>query len=87
MAGPTSFEDLRTYYGVEYASFREVAALRGLCDGDGEYVTCMEEEGVENSPCELQSLFVTIVVHCGIANPRELYNQFSMHMSEDFVHR
>jgi hypothetical protein len=49
VAGPTSFEDLRTYNGVEYASFREVAVLRGLCDGDGEYVACMEEATADHS--------------------------------------
>jgi hypothetical protein len=75
----------RTYNGVEYATFREAAAQRGLCDGDGEYVACMEEAAGDHSPRELRALFVTIVVHCGIANPLELYNRFSMHMAEDFV--
>jgi hypothetical protein len=87
VAGPTSFEDLRTYNGVEYATFREAAAQRGLCDGDGEYVACMEEAAGDHSPRELRSLFVTIVIHCGIANPLEMYNRFSMHMAEDYVHR
>ena len=83
--GPTSFEYLRTYNGVQYASFREAAVQRGLCDGDGEYVECMEEAVVDHSPRELRALFVTIVVHCGIANPLELYNRYSMQMAEDFV--
>jgi hypothetical protein len=59
---------------------------RGLCDSDGEYVGCMEEAVVDHSPRELRALFVTIVVHCGIANPLELYNRYSMQMAEDFVH-
>jgi len=85
VSGPTSFEHLRTYNGVQYASFREAAVQRGLCDGDGEYVECMEEAAVDHSPRELRALFVTIVVHCGIANPLELYNRYSMQMAEDFV--
>jgi hypothetical protein len=84
--GPTSFEYLRTYNGVQYASFSDAAVQRGLCDSDGEYVGCMEEAVVDHSPRELRALFVTIVVHCCIANPLELYNRYSMQMAEDFVH-
>ena len=41
--GPRSWEDLRTYEGIAYATYREACLALSLLQDDGEWRRCLEE--------------------------------------------
>ncbi|KAH9402766.1 hypothetical protein TYRP_015520 [Tyrophagus putrescentiae] len=41
--GAESFEDMRTFNGVVYATYKEAAIARGLLTDDAEHIRCLEE--------------------------------------------
>jgi hypothetical protein len=41
--GPRSFEDLQTYCGHRYSTFRKACLVRGLLKDDSEWQQCLEE--------------------------------------------
>ena len=57
----TSFEDIRTYNGVLFGSYKECASARGLVIDDNEAATTMEEAIKSlHSPNRLRNLFVIL---------------------------
>ncbi|XP_031095209.1 uncharacterized protein LOC115999501 [Ipomoea triloba] len=50
--GPTCFQDLHTFNGVEYDTFRDACYARGLLDNDKEYIDAFEE-ATSSSPADL----------------------------------
>ena len=66
MAGATSYENLRTFDGVVYPTFREAAEKRGLIKSDNNIDDCLTEAEIFHMPSSLRRLFATILVS---ANP------------------
>lgn len=85
--GATSFDYLRTIDGVVYDTFKQAALARGLIVDDREWFRCMEEAALYMMPYQLRSLFAMLVIHCEVASPAELWEQFRAAMTEDFQHR
>jgi PIF1-like helicase/Helitron helicase-like domain at N-terminus len=82
--GPTSFEDLLTFEGVTYPSFRASAEARGLIERDDSLSECLLEAASFQFPSALRRLFATILVFCEVVNARELWDKHFMDMSEDY---
>ncbi|XP_035841296.1 uncharacterized protein LOC110919253 [Helianthus annuus] len=60
--GPRSFEEIRTYDGVVYPTFRDACYARGLLDDDNEYIECIKESSFTGNGHYLRSLFATLLL-------------------------
>jgi hypothetical protein len=85
--GPTSFEDLRTFEGERYETFREACLARGLLENDNEWIKCLQEAGDMQTGSALRSLFATILLHCNPSAPAALWDQFKVKICDDLERR
>jgi hypothetical protein len=77
VTGATSFEDLHTFQGVLYPTFREACIAHGLTKDDNEWRQC---PAVGHQMCQL---FVTILKECNPADPRALWDSFWQDICDD----
>jgi hypothetical protein len=84
--GPISFEDLRTFEGVEHSNFRAACLARGLLQDDYEWKQCLEEAHHMQTGYQLRNLFITILRDCHPTKPGELWGFFSQHICDDLQH-
>ena len=85
--GACSFEDLRTYTGITYDTFKEACSARGLLGDDREWYAAFEEALIWATSSQLRHLFVTMILFCNIENERLFYNKFVAHLSDDIQHK
>lgn len=85
--GPRSFEDLRSYNGVLYPTFREACLMRGLLADDGEWRQCLAEASHMQTGKQLRQLFATILLFCEPAEPARLWDDFRYHICDDLEYR
>lgn len=78
-----SFNQLKTSEGILRGTFEECARSLGLVQNENEYHISMEEAARFYTPKEPKRLFVTLILHG--APTQELWNQFSVDMSNDFA--
>ncbi|XP_022894082.1 uncharacterized protein LOC111408566 [Olea europaea var. sylvestris] len=83
--GPISFDDLRTFNGADFGTFREAALLYGLLNGDTRYQECLSEDIIYEMPHSLRRLFSTLLTMCNPNNPKLLWNKFKPYMRDDYV--
>ncbi|XP_062208940.1 uncharacterized protein LOC133910622 [Phragmites australis] len=84
VAGATSYENLRTFDGVVYRTFREAAEKRGLIESDNNIDDCLTEVEIFHMPSSLRRLFATILVFCEPNDVRGIWNKHLEAMSDDF---
>ena len=82
--GATSYENLRTWRGITYATFRQACEAMGLVELDKSLDDCLRESAEFRMPCSLRRLFATIMVFCECTNIRHLWDNHLDAMSEDF---
>ena len=85
--GAQSFQDIRTFDGVVYPTFREAAMARGLMEDDNEWHQCLQEAAMFKLASSLRHLFALILVHCNPSDPLRLCASFSGDLSDDFLYR
>ncbi|KAL0038477.1 hypothetical protein WJX77_007763 [Trebouxia sp. C0004] len=61
--------------------------LQEASSDDDEWNKCMSEAGGFRSGNQLRQLFATLLVHCAVIEPYELYMQHREAMAEDFLHK
>ena len=83
--GAKSFEDLRTYNGILYDTFKETAAAMRLLLDDKEWYRCLEEANHSKMPCQLRQMFAWMCIFNNVANPLELYLSFQQPLCEDYL--
>ncbi|KYM96549.1 ATP-dependent DNA helicase PIF1 [Cyphomyrmex costatus] len=83
--GATSFNDLRTVNGEVYQSFSAACLALGLIEDDEEWKRAMTEAVGWMMPRQLRKLFVRILLHCQPLHPEELWENFKVAMSEDYI--
>ena len=81
--GATSFEDLRSFEGTQYPSFREACIVRGLLEDDNEWDQCLQEARHMQTGYQLRHLFVTILKDCSPADPKKLWETFQENICDD----
>jgi len=81
--GATSYEDLRTFQGVLYPTFREASIAYGLTEDDNEWRQCLEEAKHMAVGRQMRNLFVTILKDCSPADPRALWDTFWQDICDD----
>ena len=77
--GPISFDDLRTFDGVLYHTFKSACIARRLLDSDEQWDRSLTESAVWQSGSQLRELFVCIPLHCHPANPLQ-YGPIMRHL-------
>ena len=82
--GPTGFQDLLTVNGITYPTFKQAAEQRGLLENDNSIRQCMLEVANIRMPLALRRLFATILVFCDPTRVRDLWNEFYLHMVDDY---
>jgi hypothetical protein len=83
--GATCFEDLRTYHGTLYNSFKEVCEARGLVGNDNEWFLLFDEAVQWASSFQLRHLFMTVLLFCNVNNGRKLLDSYSKYMTDDLA--
>jgi len=83
VTGATSFEDLHTFQGVLYPTFREACIAHGLTEDDNEWRQCLEEAKHMAVGRQMRHLFVTILKECNPADPRALWDSFWQDICDD----
>ncbi|KYN18615.1 hypothetical protein ALC57_09070, partial [Trachymyrmex cornetzi] len=83
--GTTSFNDLRTVNGEICQSFSAACLALGFIEDDEEWKRTMNEAVGWMMPRQLRRLFVRILLHCQPLHPEELWENFKVTMSEDYV--
>ncbi|XP_019172007.1 PREDICTED: uncharacterized protein LOC109167446 [Ipomoea nil] len=81
--GPTSFEEIRCFNGVQYQSFRDACYARGLLDDDKEYIDAIKEASHWSSAQSMRKLFVTLLTSNSFNRPEIVWNEVSHFLSED----
>ncbi|XP_035834922.1 uncharacterized protein LOC118483334 [Helianthus annuus] len=84
--GPRSFEEIRTYEGVVYPTFRDACYARGLLDDDNEYIKCIKEAGFTGNGHYLHSLFGTLLLSNTLLRPEVVWEKTWEFLSEDIIY-
>jgi hypothetical protein len=83
--GATCFEDLRTYHGTLFNSFKEACEARGLVGNDNEWFLLFDEAIQWASSFQLRHLFMTVLLFCGVNNAQKLLDSYSKYMTDDLA--
>ncbi|KAG2481607.1 hypothetical protein PVAP13_J029060 [Panicum virgatum] len=66
--GATCFEDVRTYEGIIYETFKQACNARGLLGNDQEWYNAFDEAASWATSSQLRQLFVTMLLFCEAIN-------------------
>ncbi|XP_035842064.1 uncharacterized protein LOC110923839 [Helianthus annuus] len=84
--GPRSFEEIRTYDGVIYPTFRDACYARGLLDDDNEYIECIKEASFTGNGNYLRCLFGTLLLSNTLSRPEVVWDKTWEFLSEDILY-
>ena len=89
VAGAKGYKDLKTVLidgtPVVYDTFQQAAIARGLLADDTEWDKCLAEAASFKPGHQLRKLFATLLVHCAVMNPGELYDKHKDAMAYDLL--
>ena len=84
--GPQSYDDLLTFNGHHYNSFREACIAQGLLEDDGEWCLCLKEAAQMQTGACLHHLSVMLLLFCEPAKPELLWDHFWEDICSDLGH-
>ena len=85
--GCTAFESIRTVNTTVYYTFKETCVAIGFMDNDNESNVCLNEASSFATSQQMRELFALILLNCAPLNPRELWDTFKNHFSDDISHK
>ena len=85
--GPTSWEHLRTFEGIEYPTYHAACLARGLLENDDEWRQCLQEASLTHLGHSLCRLFCLILRLCQPSQPDVLWNDFCDELCDDLARR
>lgn len=83
VAGPTSYEDLRTFEGITYPSFQEAARARHLIPSNDEWLKTLTHASLVDMPSCMRKLYAYLLCYCEVDDAYALWNFFKDSMSTD----
>lgn len=83
ITGATTFEDIRTFDGIVYPTYREACFHRGLLESDNEWHVALDEASHYATAPQLRELFVVMLIYCEISNPSELWDKHWADLADD----
>lgn len=84
VCGATSYDDLRTFQGVTYSTFKAACIARGLLQDDQEWIECLQEAvNLQYSNQRIRHLFAVILAHNEPKDVLVLWNTFKFDLSDD----
>jgi hypothetical protein len=81
--GAMGYKDLRTYNGIVYQTFKEACATCGLLKDDNEWYRTFDEATSWATSLQLQYLFTTILLFCGLEDERKFFQKNWQKMVDD----
>jgi hypothetical protein len=71
--GATNYEDIHTYNGIVYQTFKEACAARDLLSNDKEWYNTFEEAANWATSSQLRNLFVIMLTYYEIKDEKEFF--------------
>ena len=87
VTGATSFTDLKFYNGQQYSNYKETCLVRGLLNGDNEWLQCLTLAATYQMPSQLRLLFATIIRENSPSNPSNLFQILKDDLAYDYRHQ
>ncbi|XP_050339716.1 uncharacterized protein LOC126766058 [Bactrocera neohumeralis] len=87
VAGPLSFQHLRTVNGQLCQTYREACQLLQLLENDSHWDLTLQDAAIASAPHNIRMLFAIIISTCFPSNPLELWNKYKDYMAEDILIR
>lgn len=85
--GCKSFEDLYSFRGVRYMTFKDVCIARDFISDDQIWDKTLGEAVHKEMPQQLRQLFVTILINGNVAFPFRLWEKYKKDMFLDFFYQ
>ena len=85
--GAMSYEDVRSYQGIVYPTYREACQARGLIGDDTEWACLFDEAVLWATSYQLRNLFMTVLVYCEVGNVRSLFDRYWKYMTDDLAYK
>ncbi|CAD6259972.1 unnamed protein product [Miscanthus lutarioriparius] len=85
--GARSFEEVRTYNGVVYSTFRLACNARGLLGDDQEWYSAFDEAAAWATSPQLRKLFVTMLLFCEVKDERAFFEKVWKVLADDIQYR
>ena len=83
--GKKSFSEMRNVGGIARESYQEVCRVLGLLQDDREWDEVLRDGAITQMCSALRELFVTILLFCMPANPKELFEGHHLDWADDFI--
>ncbi|KAG8391257.1 hypothetical protein BUALT_Bualt01G0169300 [Buddleja alternifolia] len=87
VCGAQCYEDIRTFNGVIYPTFKQACSVRGLLDDDNEWHEALSEVSTWASSIKLRNMFATMLMFSEITKPVTLWEQHWRDMVDDLQYR
>ncbi|KAJ1266692.1 hypothetical protein BS78_08G171500 [Paspalum vaginatum] len=83
VTGACSYEDVRTYRGKIYATFRQACDARGLLGDDQEWYNAFDEAVAWATSYQLRRLFVTMLLFCEVNDEAAFFEKVWRFLADD----
>jgi hypothetical protein len=85
--GAAGYNDLKTYNGITYQTFKDACAARGLLQDDNEWYAAFNEATNWATAPQLRNLFVTLLTYCNLKDERKFFDTNWRKMTDDIEHQ
>ena len=85
--GAQSYEDVRTYNGILYFTFKEACNARGLLSNDQEWYDAFDEAASWATSPQLRQLFVTMLLFCEINDEYAFFEKVWRLLADDIQYQ
>jgi len=85
--GPMSYEDIKTFNGVVYPSFKEACFARGILDDDQVYIDGLHEASQFCFGDYLRNFFAMLLLSDSLARPEHVWSETWHLLAEDIENK